>query len=189
MPRGPTFLQARMRASSRSNFLVADTSHSQIMSVRQPILRRSLLCRRSRCWLSATFWPQYFAFDFTVLLPSMHFRHPCQKQPWTKTATLWDANTMSGLPGSRLSCNRKRSPFAKRKPHPPGAIGSIARKEAGANLRAHLLIASATSTARPCQPGIEPTPRDTERPAQPFRRPDPPVLRNEGELHIDSFAK
>jgi hypothetical protein len=31
--------------------------------------------------------------------------------------------------------------------------------------------------------------RDTERPAQPFRRPDPPVLRNETELHVDSFAK
>src|SRR5467141_4584052 len=25
--------------------------------------------------------------------------------------------------------------------------------------------------------------------AQPFRRPDPPVLRNETELHVDSFAK
>src|SRR5271168_1939611 len=62
-------------------------------------------------------------------------------------------------------------------PHPPGAIGSVARKEAGANLRAHLLIAPATLTARSCQPGIEPTPRDTERLAQPFRRPDPPVLR------------
>jgi hypothetical protein len=28
-----------------------------------------------------------------------------------------------------------------------------------------------------------------ERLAQPVRRPDPPVLRNETELHIDSFAK
>jgi hypothetical protein len=31
--------------------------------------------------------------------------------------------------------------------------------------------------------------RDTERPAQLVRRPDPPVLRNEGEFHVDSFAK
>ena len=37
--------------------------------------------------------------------------------------------------------------------------------------------------------GIEPTSRDTERPAQPSRRPDHPVLRDEGELHVDSFAK
>src|SRR6266481_1641822 len=74
-------------------------------------------------------------------------------------------------------------------PHPPGAIGSIAGEKAGANLRAQLLIAPAALTARPCQPGIEPTPRDTERPAQPFRWPDPPVLRNETELHVDSFAK
>src|SRR3979490_752530 len=74
-------------------------------------------------------------------------------------------------------------------PHPPGAIGSIAGEEAGANLRAQLLIAPAALTARPCQPSIEPTPRDTERPAQPSRRPGPPVLRDEGELHVDSFAK
>src|ERR1700686_3116242 len=74
-------------------------------------------------------------------------------------------------------------------PHPPGAIGSIARKEAGANPRAELFIAPATPTARPCQPRIEPTPRDTERLAQPSRRPDPPVLRNESELHVDCFAK
>src|SRR3982074_436015 len=69
-------------------------------------------------------------------------------------------------------------------PRPPGAIGSIAGEKAGANLRAQLLFAPAALTARPCQPGIEPTPRDTERLAQPFRRPDPPVLRNETELHI-----
>src|SRR5258708_36882923 len=74
-------------------------------------------------------------------------------------------------------------------PHPPGAIGSIAGEKAGANLRAQLLFAPAALTARPCQPGIEPTPRDTERPAQPFRRPDPPVLRHETELHADPFAK
>ena len=75
------------------------------------------------------------------------------------------------------------------RPHPPGAVGSVARKEACANLRTQLFIFPAALTARSCQPGIEPTPRDTERPAQPIRRPDPPVLRNEGELHVDSFAK
>ncbi len=44
-------------------------------------------------------------------------------------------------------------------------------------------------TARSCQPAIESTPRDTERPAQPLCRPNPPVLRNKTELHVDSFAK
>src|ERR1700674_2765801 len=74
-------------------------------------------------------------------------------------------------------------------PDAPGAIGSIARQKAGTNLRTNVLIAPATPAARPLQPGIKPTPRDTERLAQPFRRPDPPVLRNETELHVDSFAK
>src|SRR5216684_4155830 len=64
------------------------------------------------------------------------------------------------------ACSRiKRS--IRCSPHdPPCAIGSIAGEKAGANLRAQLLIAPAALTARPCQPGIEPTPRDTERPAQ-----------------------
>jgi hypothetical protein len=74
-------------------------------------------------------------------------------------------------------------------PHPPGALGPIAGKEAGADLRTELFVTPAALTARPCQPGIEPTSRDTERLAQPSDRPDPPVLRNETELHVDSFAK
>jgi hypothetical protein len=37
-------------------------------------------------------------------------------------------------------------------PHAPGAIGPVARREAGTNLRADILIAPA---ARSCQPGIE----------------------------------
>jgi hypothetical protein len=83
-----------------------------------------------------------------------------------------------------------RYPFGEQVvPHPPGAIGPIAAQEARANLRSKLFIASAALTARPCQPGIEPTPRDTERPAHPIHGPDSPVLRNEGELHVDSFAK
>src|SRR5262249_11110811 len=73
-------------------------------------------------------------------------------------------------------------------PHPPGAVGPVARNEAGAHLCAKLFIASAALAARSCQPAIEPISRDTERLAQPTRRPDPPVFRNE-ELHVDSFAK
>jgi hypothetical protein len=74
-------------------------------------------------------------------------------------------------------------------PNPPGAVGAVAANKAGAHLGAEFIIAAAAPTARPCQPGIEAAPRDTERPAHPIRRPDPPVLRNEGELHVDSFAK
>jgi hypothetical protein len=74
-------------------------------------------------------------------------------------------------------------------PHTSGAVGSVAGEEAGANLGAELFITPAALTARSCQPSIVPTPRDTERLAQPSRRPDPPVLRNETELHVDSFAK
>jgi hypothetical protein len=54
------------------------------------------------------------------------------------------------------------------RPDTPGPVGSIAGEEAGANLRAQLLVAPAALTARPCQPGIETTPRDTERLAQPI---------------------
>jgi hypothetical protein len=74
-------------------------------------------------------------------------------------------------------------------PHPPGAVGSIAGNEAGPDLRAQLFVAVAAPTARSCQPGIEATSRDTERPAQLIRRPDPPVLRDDSELHVDSFAE
>jgi hypothetical protein len=41
-----------------------------------------------------------------------------------------------------------------------------------------VLIAARAITGWPCQPRIEPTARDTERPAHPFRRPCPPVLRD-----------
>src|SRR5665213_1385475 len=48
-------------------------------------------------------------------------------------------------------------------PHTPGAIGPVTGEEAGANLRAQLFIVLTAPTARPCQPGIEAAPRDTER--------------------------
>jgi len=74
-------------------------------------------------------------------------------------------------------------------PHPPGAIGAVARQEACAHLCAQLFVLMAACAAWPGQPGVESTARDTERLAYPYRRPDPPVLRNEGELHVLSFAK
>ena len=54
---------------------------------------------------------------------------------------------------------------------------------------ADLFVGSAAPAARPLQPSIEATARDTERPAYPIRRPDSPVLRDEGELHVDFLAK
>ena len=74
-------------------------------------------------------------------------------------------------------------------PDPPRPIGPIALQEARSHPASQFLIAARPSARRSCQPGIEATARDTERPAQPSRRPDPPVLRDEGELHVDSFAK
>jgi hypothetical protein len=73
--------------------------------------------------------------------------------------------------------------------HPPGAVGSITGDGARPNLGAKLFIAATAPAALPPQPGKEATPRDTESPAQPIRRPDPSVLRDESELHVDSFAK
>ena len=76
-----------------------------------------------------------------------------------------------------------RQPFRQHVfPHPPRAVGPVARNEAGAHLCAKLFIASAALTARPCQPGIEPTSRDTERLGQPTRRPDPRKAKSE-HLH------
>jgi len=74
-------------------------------------------------------------------------------------------------------------------PPAPGAISPVSRQEAGANLRTQFIIAPTALTARSGQPSIKATSRDTERPAQPSRRPDHPVLRDEGELRVDSFAK
>src|SRR5271157_5859581 len=60
-------------------------------------------------------------------------------------------------------------------PDPSGAVGPIAANEARPNLGTELLIAAAAPTARSCQPGIEATPRDTERPAQPICLGEPKI--------------
>lgn len=86
-------------------------SHSQIVREVHPASRSALLFRRSRCRFRKTFSIQYSEFDFTSLFPSIHFLHPCQKQPWMKTARRLDGKTMSGLPGSDFACNRNRNPF------------------------------------------------------------------------------
>ena len=74
-------------------------------------------------------------------------------------------------------------------PDTPGAIGPVAGQEAGSHPRQQLVVGSRSGTRRPGPPGIEACPRDPERLAQPFRRPDSSVGRDEGEFHSASFAK
>src|SRR5438270_2724941 len=74
-------------------------------------------------------------------------------------------------------------------PHAPSAIGPVTRHEARPHLDRKLFVGPGSFAAWPCQPRIKATTRDTERPAEPSRRPDSPVLRDEGELHVLSFAK
>src|SRR4029079_263889 len=50
------------------------------------------------------------------------------------------------------------------------SVGPIAADEARPNLGCQLLITSRAMAGRSCQPRIEPTTRDTERPAHPSRR-------------------
>ena len=74
-------------------------------------------------------------------------------------------------------------------PDPACPIGSGAADEARAHLGADLFVLAGTLAQRPRQPGMEARTRDTQRCAQPCHRPDAPVLRNEREPHVTSFAK
>src|SRR5690606_36954969 len=68
-------------------------------------------------------------------------------------------------------------------PDPPRAVGAVAALEAVAHDLAENDIASRALALRPGEPGAEPAPRNTERFAHPCQRPNPSVLRDEGELH------
>lgn len=74
-------------------------------------------------------------------------------------------------------------------PDAPCSVCLVATLEALPYLRTQPLITQATLAARPHQPGIEATARDTEHLAYLIHRLGPSVLRNEAELHIDSLAK
>jgi len=74
-------------------------------------------------------------------------------------------------------------------PDTPCTVRAVAADEAAAHLAAQHLVIEAAAAARPHQPRIEATPRDTERLAHQVHRPGPSVLRNKAELHIDSLAK
>jgi hypothetical protein len=86
----------------------------------------------------------------------------------------------------QAACNAFRKEIV---PDPPGSVRPIAADEARANLGAELFIAAVASAARSLQPGVQSAARDTESPSHPTHGPDPPVLRNERKLHVDSFAK
>ena len=74
-------------------------------------------------------------------------------------------------------------------PDAPRAVGAVAAFEAVANDPAEHGVASRTLALRPGEPCEESAPRNTERFAHPRHRPNPSVLRDEGELHAWSFAK
>jgi len=74
-------------------------------------------------------------------------------------------------------------------PNTPGSIGTVASEEAGSHPCQQLIVGPRPGTRRSGPPGIEAGPRDPERLAQPFRRPDSSVCRDKGELHSASFAK
>ncbi len=74
-------------------------------------------------------------------------------------------------------------------PYAPGTVGSIAGEEAGTNLGAQFFIAPAALTARPPQPGIEATPRDSERPRATNPPARSPVFAINPNFTSNSFAK
>ena len=74
-------------------------------------------------------------------------------------------------------------------PDPPGAIGAIASGKAGPDPGDEHLVILSPSTRRAVKPGMEARARHTERLADPRDRPDPSVLRNKREPHIESLAK
>jgi hypothetical protein len=98
---------------ARSSSVFSPISHCHTVSTFQPPCCRVFPARRSRSTLAAIFSAQ----NSVRVAGKAARRQPswqCQKQPCTKTATLREAKTKSGEPGSRLSCNRKRRPFACR---------------------------------------------------------------------------
>ena len=158
-------LQA-LKARPRRRRLPPDLGERQVAAVAANVLDRTFVAPApNRKWIA----------DFTYV--------------WTAEGWLYVAVVIDLFSRRVVGWSMSAEMTAQLVPYSPGAVGPIAGKEARSNLGAELFIAPAAPTARSCQPGIEPTPRDTERPAQPIRRPDPPVLRNEGELHVDSFAK
>lgn len=103
-----------MIVAARSSSVFWFISHCHIVRTVHPASRRDSSARRSRSTLSEIFVAQNsarVAGSVARLQPSW----PCQKQPCTKTTTLLEGNTRSGVPGNLLSCNLYLRPLACRK--------------------------------------------------------------------------
>ena len=99
-------LRRRIAVTNSARRRASRHSHSQISSTCHPLSDSFFRLRMSRARLPAIFVRQYPVLDLTARFPSTHFSHPCQKQPWTKTASLRLAKTISGRPGSCRSWSR-----------------------------------------------------------------------------------
>jgi len=68
-------------------------------------------------------------------------------------------------------------------------ISPVAGDEAGSDPPGIVFVAAQPGARRAHEPGVEATARNTERPANPRYRPNPSMLGDEPELHIESLAK
>jgi hypothetical protein len=104
----------RLDSSTAARILVTTSatplrsSCCQMRTTVQPKARSSALTCASRRMLPDSFSCQNAAFVLGFVACS---GQPCQKQPSMKTATLFEGNTTSGLPGSRAR-RRYRNPAA-----------------------------------------------------------------------------
>lgn len=91
----------------RSGFFFKE--HSQTTATRKPCRESSRSVFTSRATFLSNFSFQNAEWD----LGRVVIEHPCwcQKQPFTKTTTLYRSTKMSGLPGRSRRCKRKRKPF------------------------------------------------------------------------------
>ncbi len=78
-----------------------------------PICRKARRARRSRFLFARIFSDQNF-FLVEGRRARRHPECPCQKHPFTKITTLECGITISGVPGSRRSWRRKRTPQCRR---------------------------------------------------------------------------
>jgi hypothetical protein len=74
-------------------------------------------------------------------------------------------------------------------PNPARSIGAVTASEALGDLFQQPFIVELMGAGRPAQPSMEPGARHLQHLAKPSDRPDVAVLRDEGELHVDSLAK
>jgi len=111
--------------------------------------------------------------------------HGVDPHPWAAQAS---ANARVNPPcasAARCDADWVSNPSASTPlPGPPARRGAIASGEARPDPWTRTSPLS-PSTQRAAEPGMKARARHTERPADPRERPDPLVLRNQGEPHIE----